>query len=195
MKQKENQQFEFWRGYDFPSFLRSQPSISASYGLALDLSPKQKQLMFLSDLILKITHSAYSAFVFGHDPLPALETASALSELFHHRLDDFQNYGRFVSGPKAIVSPQYDWLKAEGQTDAWEEVSLRALATFLRYLWQCDTVELYCVEQSATFRAHGSRIEADISSDANISEMLIWCRSELVAVDNSKQQIVCRQRN
>ena len=184
-----------WRGYDFPSFLRSQPSISASYGLAPNLSPAQGQLISLSDLILRITHSAYAACIFDHDPLPALETASALSELLHHRLADFQSFGRFVSGPKALLAPQYDWLHAEGRTHAWEDVSLRALATFLHYLWQCDTVDLRCNDQSAAFRAHGVRTEVDISSDANLPEVLTWCRSEMLPFDQPNQQMEFLQRS
>lgn len=184
-----------WRGYDFPSFLRSKPSIAASYGLAPELASKQAQLISISDLILRITQSAYSACIFDHNPLTALETAAALSELLHHRLGDIQMYGRFVAGPKASLVPQYNWLQVNGRTHAWEDVSLRSLATLLHYFWQCDTVELRCDERTATFQPCGARTNIDLASDENLSEVLTWCRSEMLSFDKEAQQILLRQRS
>ena len=99
--QKRKPSIRVWRGYDFPALLRSRSSIAASFGLIDEPLEKSSVLKSLSNIIVNITQSAYAARVFENDPLCALETASALSELLVHRLGDLDQFGKFrYSAPK-----------------------------------------------------------------------------------------------
>ena len=193
--EKKKPAVRVWRGYDFPSFLRLHLSVSASYGLIHNPLPPQHQVTPIADLILRITHSAYSARVFERDSLYALETASALTELFRHRLNDLQQFGRFVPGQNALYLPQYDWLRVSGATHAWEDVSLRALSTFLHHLWQCDHIMLHCENQSAEFTARNPHCGPIVSDDPNFLEVLTWCRCEVEGIYDDGLRIVLYQRD
>ena len=89
---KKKPSIRVWRGYDFPFFLRSNPSIAAGYGLLHGPIAHDVETVNLTNIILNITQSAHSAYEFGQNGQIALQAAVALTELLSHRLNDLPAY-------------------------------------------------------------------------------------------------------
>lgn len=183
-KQKKKPAIRVWRGYEFPPFLRCSPSISASYGLIDKISDQAVLLRPLTDIIVGLSQSAYSRRVFDQDPLAELETIAALSELLAHRLNDLARFGKFMPGPRATRSPEFRWLHIVGSTLEWEDVSLRALTTFVHHQMRCEQVHLTADGPVAHMRVLDALSPFDPYTSASMSEILTWARCELLPEDS-----------
>lgn len=194
-RKKRKPSLRVWRGYQFPPFLRSNTTISASYGLVDDPLSDTTLSVQLSTVIASMAQSAYSSHIFGQDKSFALEAAASLSELYVHRLSDLKNYGKFVVGPQALAIPDFDWIDVRGRIDNWEEVSLRAILTGVRYFSQCDHICLTAENGSIILNLDEPRYWGFLEYNSSFLELLVWARCEMVQVEGMDETVKFIQRN
>lgn len=192
---KNKPTIRIWRGYDFPPFLRANPSLAFSYGLQDDQFAYKSGVGQMASILMSITQSAYSAYLFDQSGLIFLETAAALTELMSHRIADLENHGKFVCGPNAEDPLQYSWLKMKGAPTKWEDVSIRTILTYVHHLTNCEEMCVEFCDDIAFFDILRVRDNIDFDKDNNFREILLWCRAELLAGSEHDKNLAIRQRS
>ncbi|AUR12878.1 hypothetical protein PhaeoP48_02916 [Phaeobacter inhibens] len=182
-----------WRGYNFPSILRSNIDIAAGHGIVEpDLESKGLGAVFALELA-KLVQSAHGAIEFESGSKSAIEAASALAELLEHRLRDLQKYGRFQKGPKLTKSSIPDWLKVGGEYDEVEEVSFLALAALMRHFMQSDIIDAQATGQQWTFSFGAPKRSTSSDLLSNFKNITHWLRiDDMVLQDEGKLSVRMR---
>ena len=194
-EKKKKPTVRVWRGYDFPPFLRANPSLAISYGLLDSQTIVKTGITQMTTILMSITQSAYSAYLFEQSGLISLETAAALTELISHRICDVEKYGKFVFGPKVENPFQYAWLKDEGCPTKWEDVSIRTILTYVHYLTNCESIHVEFHNESVYFDLTGIRDNIDFDKDSSFKEILLWCKAELIANSEHNRSLAIKQRS
>ena len=184
-----------WRGYDFPSFLRYNPSIATSFGLVDSSAQETTLALNISRILAGIAQSTYSAYLFEGNNVSALECGAALSELLVHRLNDVEQFGRFVSGAKVTEALEYDWLEVDGNTDHWEEVSLRAIVTCVRHFTQCEHIHLIASQNEILFDVQNAQLPCGLENNGSMIEIFTWTRCEMFPRTNTDEPFRIVQRD
>jgi hypothetical protein len=176
-----------WRGYNFPSILRSNVDIAVGHGIvAPDLEPNGLGAVLALELA-KLVQSAHGAIEFESGSKSAIEAASALAELLEHRLRDLQQYGRFQKGPKLSRSSLPDWLKISDEYDEVEEVSFRALAALIRHFTQSDVIDARATSKQWTFSFGMPKKSSSSDLLSNLKNIAHWLRiDDMVLQDDGK---------
>ena len=179
-----------WRGYNFPSILRTNVEIAVGHGIFKpDLEPNGLGASLALELA-KLIQSAHGAVEFGSGSKSAIEAASALAELLEHRLRDLEQYGRFQKGPKLVQSSVPDWLKINSGYDDVEEVSFRALAALMRHFTQSDIVHARATGQEWTFSFGKPKRSASSDLLSNFSNTAHWLRIDDMVLQDDGELLV-----
>jgi len=131
-----------WRGYDLPMYLRLHEDVALAHGLITVDHAKSGLSLRLTEVLSKLSQAAYGAWAFELNPEIPLVSASTLSELFHQRMHDITNYGRFVVGGSMQTSSIFPWLMVEGDIRDQEEVGFKATVAAVRHVLQAE--DLHC---------------------------------------------------
>ena len=167
-----------WRGYEWKSLLATFPDIALSYGLG-DAREPHDAVGPITSILTKVVQSAYMTQEFGQDPARALELAAAIAELITKRLDEIARFSRFAEQSEPLRFNFYPWLDSTQFSQnalEWDEVSVRALLSFLRYKLQVDKLSL---QVSRDLMKAVSLPEDALSRLKNSSELALlakWCR-------------------
>lgn len=153
-----------WRGYDFPALMRLHENVAVAHGI-LESALEDSGLPFeITSVLSKLIQAANGASAFGQNPELPLTAASALSELFHKRVDDLRTYGWFSLGTPLEDVPDWPWLTLQGDLGKPEEVSFRAIVATVRHLLQADTLE--CKVDDRALKLNGINPRGRIDENA-----------------------------
>ncbi|MCG7521509.1 restriction endonuclease [Ruegeria sp. Ofav3-42] len=176
--QRRRPAIRVWRGYNFPSILRSNRDIAVAHGI-LDSDGEANGLgaAFASELA-KLVQSAHGAIEFGSTSKTAIEAASALAELLEHRLRDLNQHGKFQKGPLLPRNSIPAWLKISGSYADPEDVSFRALTALMRHFRQCKIVHAEFNGQDWLFSFEEMRVGATNDLQKNLKNSSHWLRCD-----------------
>ncbi len=139
---KRRPQIRFWRGYDLPNIIRAVPHVATMFGLSLSDSAADSSLIPLAEVATRISQTSYVRNYFDVSDISAIETAAAISELFSVRLKDLKDFAKPVPGPTVRTAHLFDWLSVDCSLSSWDETSLRAIVSFLKYEFQASNATL-----------------------------------------------------
>lgn len=141
---KRRPQVRFWRGYDLPNIVRGVPHIATMFGLAPDPREANASLIPLAQVATRAAQACYARNYFNPTDTSSIETVAAVSELFSVRLNDLKDFNRPAAGPTVRGQQLFDWLDVRGDLSSWEDTSLRAVVSFLRYEYHAQNGILTC---------------------------------------------------
>lgn len=169
-------QVRFWRGYDLPNIIRGVPHIAAIFGLGDNRTQADAALIPLAEVVMGLAQASYAQSYFSGDKSSSSETVAAISELFGVRLRDLRDFGRAVVGPGARGCKLFLWLHVNANLDGWEDTSLRAVLSFLRYEHQADTGILTNDGEDLILSLAGVRPEYKDGLNADREIVSFWAR-------------------
>ena len=183
-----------WRGYSFEEILTTRPQIKRSHGLEDPQTPIGGEILSLTRLIVGVTQSANSGFIFESDISGALETAAILSELLEQRLSDIVAHGRFGSGELLHKLPDFDWLTADGDYTQIEDIAFNAVLVALHYFSGATTVSTTASENTCNFVLSKPKIKLEDFSRA-FTVVLEWSCAEIDSATKRTSEINIKFRN
>ena len=124
----------FWRGYNLKQVLSGFPEVAASYGLIDNVDKLRASVLPLSLIISKVSQAAYVRSEFDQSVKDELEVGSGLAELLSLVLANFDNSGKLTGGDKLTAVPSFEWLDWHGDFECWDEIGIRAVLPFLRFV-------------------------------------------------------------
>ncbi len=136
-----------WEGSILDQILTHYPGILVKYGLAQDTKLVPASFMKLSQETSKIVQAAYGASEMQEWDNPALEAASAMSELLTVRIRDAETEGRIAKTPFILNMDRFHWLSVNGDPallGGFDRHGLRTVLALLRHVTGCTvaTAEL-----------------------------------------------------
>lgn len=147
-----------WRGYDLVPRIRLHNDIALAHGLVKFDGSVASLSVEIVEILSKLSQCALSATEFGLSPEIPLAFASALAELFHNRIQDLSDYGRFITRQGVRGTSDLPWLEVCGNPALLEDVGFRAIVSGLRHVLQakslrCDVDgERVCIEVSTVLK-------------------------------------------
>jgi hypothetical protein len=129
---------------------------------------------------------------FNKDDFSSIETVSAVSELFSVRLKDLRDFGRPVSGPSVRDARLFEWLTVEGHLSSWDDTSIRAMISFLKYEHQATTAFIHSDHDGVTLTLEGVREDcaAGLPTDRNV--VSFWARISAIPTEHPNVWILER---
>lgn len=179
-RNKKVPKIRVWRGYNFPSVLRSNLDIAVAHGI---ITKNDAVFGFGSSIaqeLAKLIHSAHGAIAFESKTNTGIESASALSELIQQRLQDLDNYGKFVKGSILTCSSlkDYGWFETKSFNTNTEESSFRVLITLLRHFFQCERISAEFNGEYWTFNTFNSRVSDTCNIRSKFNNLSYWIMHE-----------------
>jgi hypothetical protein len=178
-----------WRGYEIERILASYPNVAAKYGLLGRPAHVGVEFLPLMSEIMKIAQSAYVSSTLQGFDLAGLETCAAISELIALRMSQVREYNRVLPPLSGRKVPDYPWLDWIGDVGNWEEAGLRACLSFLRYLWDSQTLLVQADPTRLVIEgAHGRSLTT--SAMKSFREICLWADLELLGCDAGDARVI-----
>jgi len=131
----------FWEATNLEPTLMHYPGILVKYGLAADTKLAPASFIALAQQTSKVVQAAYGVSELADHDNPALEAASALSELLTVRIRDAETGGKFTNSPFVLATDHFHWLTVNGNTTelgGFDRHGLRAVLALLRHVTGCN---------------------------------------------------------
>lgn len=132
----------FWEAANLDQTLVHFPSILVKYSLAADTKLAPAAFMALAQQTSKVVQAAYGVSEIASHENPALEAASALSELLTVRIRNAENGVKFTISPFVVVADQFHWITFNGniaELTGFDRHGLRAMLAVLRHVTDFKT--------------------------------------------------------
>lgn len=184
-----------WRGYEWRQLLATFPDVAIAYGLG-DKREPHDAVRPIATMLTKTVQAAYLAHELSKGGGAALELSAALAELITKRLSEVDRVGRFIDAVQTVAADSYEWLRLESgaQWDGsgWDEVSVRAVLTYLRYFFDADELLISDFSQSglkgACLRPSARNLPSRNDQELKIVEQ--WSRLHLrISLDSGSFQV------
>ena len=177
-----------WRGYSFEEILATKPQIRMIYGLEDPTDASLgNQILSLSRLILGVTQSANSRYIFDSDFSIALETASILTELLEQRLSEFSVYGEFKRSYSLTAPPAFEWLEANGEYAQIEDIGFNSVIISLFYFSGATSMAITSEGRSLKYKLSNPKQVPYEYSNA-MAVVLEWACAEITSkIDSSTE--------
>lgn len=176
----------FWRGYDLPNIIRGAPHIATMFGLAEDARVANSSLIPLAEIVTRAAQATYARIYFSNTDISPVETVAAIAELFSVRLKDIRDFGRPARGPSARNKQLFDWLTVEGDLGDWEDTSLRAVLSFLKYEYQAASAQLKSDGENLSVILQDTRKECAEGLPRDREILSYWSRISTRAIAKDK---------
>ncbi|WP_315779427.1 MULTISPECIES: restriction endonuclease [unclassified Bradyrhizobium] len=168
-----------WRGYELDVIASQFPAIAAKYGLRQAPQPTAGEFVDIGLEISKITQAAYASAVVGTDSLPAVEAASALSELFSTRAEHLAQHGRFMPLLQDHVNELYPWLHTSHAINI-NNTALRACVAVFRFVAAARSLRVEIDGDFYLVKAEGARlIRLTEASHRLLTLVAVWADIEI----------------
>ena len=166
-----------WAGHDLVTRLGHEPKIPLKYALTAYARAAPKSFFSLSLELAKITQAAYAAHQFGSEPRRALEAGAAIAELMTWRMNDLEQFGKFVPQDFRAPDDVYSWLKIDAARSSFpvDRSGLRAIICLWRLLLRAHSIHLRAEDaDTIMLTAEGNKTKPAAAAHRLLAEVCFW---------------------
>jgi hypothetical protein len=183
----------FWEATDLERALMHYPGILVKYGLTADNRLAPASFLALAEQTAKVVQAAYGVSEIANQLNPALEAASALSELLTVRIRDAETGGKLMKSPFVPAVDLFDWLTLNGgigDLADFDRHGLRAVLALLRHVTLCNTATATLYSSAIHVTFNSARLTNATAIDF-LTQVAFWGDLELRVAE---QELIISRR-
>jgi hypothetical protein len=183
----------FWDATNLEQMLLRYPMVLVKHGVSNDTRLVAESFLSLAQHSSKVVQAAYGASESAGRDNPALEAASALSELLSIRLRDAETTGKLSRSEFVQSEDDYSWLKLAGvtaQLRQFDRYGLRAILTVLRHVTAAEEIATVVEDGPVTLTIVTNQL-ISAAGQTLLVEVANWADIE-VRIDGTKVIMVAR---
>lgn len=174
--QRRPPQLRFWDATDLESILGRYPAVLVKHGLSKDPTLAAASFVSLAQQSSKVVQAAYGVSIHAGQDNPALEAASALSELLTIRLRDAETAGTSSNTSFQHEQDSYVWMKTTGDPavlSCFDRYGLRALLSLIRHITGIKELPVSATDTSLAIKTQSLLAQTE-SAVKLINEVALW---------------------